>query len=175
MRWRCKFYFRQVRNNILRHLAITLSRSVKIYPVTEKIHVNQASKISYPPRKRSLQARTVITFERASGYLIQNMRFSRCTGGLRKTEIYWSFWYQIRNLSSEKMHVKSVFVFRCLLSCESFGPLLYLRLRLRLRLVYVLEAVPTDKKGKGNAGNSNSRNNSDTILYLFSGPISTGK
>ena len=69
------------------------------------------------------------------------------------------------------MHVKSVFVFRCLLSCESFGPLLYLR----LRLVYVLETVPTDKKGKGNAGNSNSRNNSDTILYLFSGPISTGK
>ena len=48
----------------MRHLAITLSRSVKIYPVTEKIHVNQASKISYPPRKGDLQARAVITFER---------------------------------------------------------------------------------------------------------------
>ena len=48
----------------LRHLAIILSRSVKIYPLTEKMHVNQASKISYHPRKRDLQARAVIAFER---------------------------------------------------------------------------------------------------------------
>ena len=48
-----------------RHLSITLSRNVKIYPITEKeIRVNQASKISYPPRKRDLQALAVITFER---------------------------------------------------------------------------------------------------------------
>ena len=69
----------------LRHLAITLSRSVEIYPITEKNSCksdfeNIISVACKPARSLLL-----------SGYLIQNMRFSKCEGGSRKTGIYWSF------------------------------------------------------------------------------------
>ena len=48
-------------------------------------------------------------------------------------------------------------------------------LEITLALVYVVEAVLTDEKDEGNAGNSNGGNNSDTLLYLFSGPYQKSK
>ena len=57
-----------------------------------------------------------------------------------------------------------VVFFRCLLSCETFGPLLCLH-EITLALVCVVEAVPTDEKDKGNTANINSGNNSHTQYY----------
>ena len=37
-------------------------------------------------------------------------------------------------------------------------------------IISAVKALPTDEKDEGNAGNSNGGNNSDTVLYLFSGP-----
>ena len=141
----------------LRHLAITLSRSVKIYPINQKKnHVNQASRISYPPRERDLQAGASLLL---SGYLIQNMRFSRCTGGSRKNGSTDHFGTKFVTFQA-----KSALVLKCLLSCETFGPLLCLH-EIALALVFVVEAVPTDEKDKGNTGNSNSGNNSHSQYY----------
>ena len=48
-------------------------------------NVNQASKISYPIENVTCKpARSLLL----SGYLIQNMRSSQCTGGSRKSGIY---------------------------------------------------------------------------------------
>ena len=142
----------------LRHLTITLSRSVKIYPINQKKknHVNQDSRISYPPRERDLQAGALLLL---SGYLIQNMGFSRCTGGSRKNGSTDHFGTKFVTFQA-----KSALVFKCLLSCKTFGPLLCLH-EITLALVFVVEAVPTDEKDKGNTGNSNSGNNSHTQYY----------